>query len=164
MIFLDKTNGFIKEIIQPTSVNPDHRMFLISTVYMKARVHQTDASWRLKRVLFGVRWTLVIASWTVEASTSTKHDLYCFKKDPTAGCTKDFKWLVLNNVNMVRKYTKLNMILSKYFSVLFKRCCWWHSYRHIRSSFLQKSSLVFNMYSSPLFRLYHRLYDMLHIQ
>ena len=75
-MFLDKTNGFIKEIVTPASISPDHRMFLISTVYMRA-------------------------SWTVEAFTSTKHELFCFKKDSIADCAKDFKWIMLNNVNLV---------------------------------------------------------------
>ena len=51
-------------------------MFLISTVYMRA-------------------------SWTVEAFTSTKHELFCFKKDSITDCAKDFKWIMLNNVNLV---------------------------------------------------------------
>merc|ERR1719394_424086 len=77
----DKTNGFIKEIVTPASISPDHRMFLISTVYMRA-------------------------SWTVEAFTSTKHGLFCFKKDSIADCAKDFKWIMLNNVNLY--YSKID--------------------------------------------------------
>ena len=88
MIFLDKTNGFIKEIIQPTSVNPDHRMFLISTVYMKARVHQTDASWRLKRVRSSVNpGESKLDSWGID---QYKTRPLLFQKRPNSWLHKGF--------------------------------------------------------------------------
>ena len=92
-MFLDKTNGFIKEIVTPASITPDHRMFLISTVYMKA-------------------------GWTVEAFTSTKHELFCYKKDPIADCAKDFKWIMLNNVNMVSEKSSCRSYGNGIFSII----------------------------------------------
>ena len=61
-----------------------------------------------------IRWTLMKASWTVKASTSEEHELFCFKKDSSSDCTRDFKWLFLNNVYMVCEKTK---------KILWKNAC-----------------------------------------
>ena len=134
MMFSEKTNGFIKKMINEAGVSPDHRMFLISTIYMKAKVNRTGAI--LGLFFIDIRWTLMKASWTVKASTSEEHELFCFKKDSSSDCTRDFKWLFLNNVYMVCEKTKSSTWDKKYILALCKNCCWWSSYRHLWSSIL----------------------------